>query len=276
MKLAHLTINSTKLDYTFITRAPLSITQKLEIIYKKYLCILKHRYQPFILGSSTIHLGNKNYYYNSPLYGFASLQAEYTIHYPLLKKINLPQSAHIIDGGASVGNFSVMIRRCYPTAHIYAFEPTPHSYHALKKNFDNDTLFTPYNLALASVSGELQLKYNPDLPEISTPDDKGNLKVQTTTLDAFCQKNKITTIDLLKLDVESYEQEVLKGAKESLKNIKHILIEVTLHNNHNYTITSLLQLLTNKDYNFQLVDLYTYYGENEIYMLDLLLKNINL
>ena len=53
-------------------------------------------------------------------------------------------------------------------------------------------------------------------------------KVPTTTLDSFLKKNKIKSIDILKIDVEGSEYELLKGAKNALKKekIKIILTEI--------------------------------------------------
>ena len=39
-------------------------------------------------------------------------------------------------------------------------------------------------------------------------------------------QSKIKCIDFLKVDVEGYEYEVLKGAKEIIKNVKFIMLEV--------------------------------------------------
>ena len=53
-------------------------------------------------------------------------------------------------------------------------------------------------------------------------------KVHTITLDSFIKKNKIKSIDILKIDIEGSEYELLKGAKNTLnKNkIKIIIVEI--------------------------------------------------
>ena len=54
--------------------------------------------------------------------------------------------------------------------------------------------------------------------------DFSEIIVQTQTLDNFCFKEKIESIDVLKIDAESNELNVLKGAKKLLSENKIYLI----------------------------------------------------
>ena len=53
-------------------------------------------------------------------------------------------------------------------------------------------------------------------------------KVPTITIDSFLKKNKIKSIDILKIDIEGSEYELLEGARNTLgKNrVKIILVEI--------------------------------------------------
>ena len=53
--------------------------------------------------------------------------------------------------------------------------------------------------------------------------------VKTITLDNFVKKKKVKTIDILKIDVDGFEQQLLQGAKKTLKNnkVKTLLIEIS-------------------------------------------------
>jgi len=51
-------------------------------------------------------------------------------------------------------------------------------------------------------------------------------KVNTDTIDLFCKQNKVSSIDILKIDVEGTQLDVLKGAEEMLQNISVIFIEI--------------------------------------------------
>ena len=55
------------------------------------------------------------------------------------------------------------------------------------------------------------------------------VKVDITTIDSYCQKQNIKSIDILKMDVQGNEINVLKGAKQMLKEkrIKLIFTEIS-------------------------------------------------
>ena len=57
-------------------------------------------------------------------------------------------------------------------------------------------------------------------------------KVKISTLDDYCSKNKIDTIDLLKIDTQGYEDRVMQGGINALKNkkIKAIVTELMFDN----------------------------------------------
>ena len=62
-----------------------------------------------------------------------------------------------------------------------------------------------------------------------------SVPVKTTTLDKYVKSKKIKSIDYLKIDVQGWESEVLKGANESLKKgiIKNIELEFIIAEAYN-------------------------------------------
>ena len=61
------------------------------------------------------------------------------------------------------------------------------------------------------------LRYGPHIP----------IKKVTTSLDSYCIKNSIKNIDILKMDVQGYELNILKGAQSILKDVELIIAEVS-------------------------------------------------
>ena len=64
-------------------------------------------------------------------------------------------------------------------------------------------------------------------------------QVRTISLDSFCEKKKITRIELLKIDTEGHEFQVLKGGKKLLKKTK--IIQVEIMDKKNYLQKNLLE-----------------------------------
>ncbi len=56
--------------------------------------------------------------------------------------------------------------------------------------------------------------------------------MKTTTLSSTLKSKKIKIIDLLKIDTEGHELQVLEGAKNTISNVKSLLIE--FHNDEIY------------------------------------------
>ena len=58
-------------------------------------------------------------------------------------------------------------------------------------------------------------------------------KVKVISLDNFCKINEIKQIDFLKIDVEGYEYKVLLGARDIIKNVKYVMLEVQKNDMYN-------------------------------------------
>lgn len=80
--------------------------------------------------------------------------------------------------------------------------------------------------------------------------------IKTTTMDILF-KNKILKKTLLKIDVEGYELNVLKGAKNKLKEISYILIEQQFGNQYKNSDFSKVDKYL-KDNNFKVIKSFYY------------------
>jgi FkbM family methyltransferase len=148
-----------------------------------------------------------------------------------------------IDVGANVGSYSVLLsRNCN---RVYAFEPTPSSFQALQTlNIKNVIL---YNLALGSESGETEIV----LPKISGKadyalatlrplgtrefDDVEKFKVKVARFNDFATNIDFNHIDFVKIDVEGFELQVLRGMSRLLEKKKpDLMIEIEKRHNPNY------------------------------------------
>jgi len=106
---------------------------------------------------------------------------------------------------------------------ISCYEPDKTHFICLQKNlapFNNVSL---YNHAIGNEEGFVKLTEETATQNTRVIQEKGDIKI--CTLDSL----NLNNVDLIKIDVEGYEMEVLKGAIETIKNVQFIMIE--LNNN---------------------------------------------
>lgn len=276
MKSIHLLFDSLLLDINFFKISPWPFSKKVKLILHKYLLTIKHVLSPFVLGESRTQFYDQTIYYASR-YGLADFQATLVHSQRLIQLAKIKQIKTVIDIGANIGSFSMLINDLYPRSTIHAFEPIPSTFNCLQSNLGPNKRIITNNLGISSKNGWTTMKHNPNKSVISSIVKKGNIKVKLTTIDSYIEKNNIKFIDLLKIDAEGHELEVLKGAKKTLSKTKYLLLEVTVKNNKNYTFSELIShLYSPEKYNFQLIS----YSNNpdiglgEASTYDFLMKNV--
>jgi FkbM family methyltransferase len=137
----------------------------------------------------------------------------------------------IFDVGANVGQSAQTYRRLYPQAEIWSFEPFPSTYRDLCLSV-SDPKFHPVELALSDRIATTELNIGAESITNSflrrQSDSGETVEVQTDTIDHFCWERGISTIDILKVDVEGAEERVFKGAREMFSRgaIKSVFVEV--------------------------------------------------
>lgn len=136
----------------------------------------------------------------------------------------------ILDVGANLGQYAQAIRDVLgPSVKVHSFEPSPAAQQVFTNSHPNDPALHlhPYGLGAQSVQnmvlhahkmgGSGSSIFKKELPG---SDYQYGLQetINIRTLDEFLSEQGITKVDLLKIDVEGYELEVLKGAKAALAN----------------------------------------------------------
>ena len=169
----------------------------------------------------------------------------------------------IFDVGANIGQTFDTMRADFPQAKIYCFEPIFDTYKLLVENVAKSKHIVLENFAFGAFEGQQEVRlYENDTSNLNSLKQGVMNKAVTAktqhvivkTINAYCVKNNIKHIDILKIDTEGYELEVLKGAESLLSShsISFILCEVGfLHQNHRNTNFSVLcEYLARFNYNF--------------------------
>ncbi|HSG32961.1 MAG TPA: FkbM family methyltransferase [Sphingomonadaceae bacterium] len=142
----------------------------------------------------------------------------------------------VIDGGANVGDFARLARRVFGAEpEIHLFEPQPACQPSLE-SLARDPRVHLHAVALgAAEGGKLALAIDPlgvTTGAHIAPSGSGvaTVSVGVATLDALFE-SRLERSDrvLLKLDLQGWELEALKGATKSLPRVEVVLIEVSLY-----------------------------------------------
>ena len=141
----------------------------------------------------------------------------------------------IFDIGAEDGDSCERYSSILKNPIIHAFEPRPDQFEIMKSKFNDNKNVYLNNVAVGS---KTEIKISNQIKGggrssflTSTVDDlskQEQIDVQVETVDAYVKKNNIKKINLLKIDVQGFEDEVLKGAQETLKLNKIDIIETEL------------------------------------------------
>lgn len=144
------------------------------------------------------------------------------------------------DVGANIGLMSITAAIVVGTkGQIYSFEPLSDIYNVLQYNITLNQLhnITAYKIALGSKEESRIIYEHPEISRGSASllktenSSKGEL-IQIQTVDKFVYQNNIEKIRAIKIDVEGWELEVLKGATHLLSRRDAPIIIIEYSNMH--------------------------------------------
>lgn len=137
--------------------------------------------------------------------------------------VDIRQGDVVVDCGACFGE-TALWARMRGAARVWSFEPNPDTFVWLEKNAarynnpEHPWLF-PVPMAVGNKEESLPFKQIPDHPGGCGFSGDGNIQVPVTTLDAWCEKNKVKP-DFIKMDLEGAEGMALLGAEHILRTYK--------------------------------------------------------
>lgn len=150
----------------------------------------------------------------------------------------------VLDIGANKGQFAKLAREVFAEARIYSFEPLPDCFRELQNALSGDKKFFPFNKAIGRSESILEFFRSIHSPSSSFlemeelhkeafPESIGGqvqqaIEVKVDTLDGFYTSEKPELPVLLKIDVQGFEGEVIAGATNMLKNVKVVILEMSV------------------------------------------------
>jgi FkbM family methyltransferase len=183
----------------------------------------------------------------------------------------------LLDIGAHKGESVYFFINNFKVNYIYSFEPSLNNYSELKKNIFNYNKrfkkinFKTYNYGFGEKKTDLILNqtvesssstfnkininskyYNKKIFYLKS--NKGSFFAESLskldTLDNFFKENKISSVDLIKIDTEGYEYFILKGFVQNFHKVKFIIFEHHYDNMliKNYTFLNINDLLKKNNF----------------------------
>jgi FkbM family methyltransferase len=178
----------------------------------------------------------------------------------------------IFDVGAHRGETATLFARSFPQAQIHSFEPASDTFAALQRAVSPFPNVRAVNAALGRTDGLTALNVNKFSPANSllksaAPTNEVGAELMDTiqtqsvnlrALDSYCQEARVGFIDLLKMDVQGFELEVLRGAEMLLKSQNVALIYSEVLFKRLYEGQPFFEDLSRElaGHGFELVDLY--------------------
>jgi FkbM family methyltransferase len=136
----------------------------------------------------------------------------------------------LVDVGANVGQFAVVAKLFFPGATLHAFEPDPQAFGRLEANVGHLKGVHLHNVGVGEREERRPFYGHPlsvmssfEPPRGTQPSSVRELPVRP--LDDIGLPGPI---DLLKVDVEGHELHVLRGARRTLRDARHLLLELSL------------------------------------------------
>jgi FkbM family methyltransferase len=144
----------------------------------------------------------------------------------------------VIDGGANVGQFARAVAGTFDGARIFSVEPLPEIAKQLRENMADCSRVKVLQTCLGNEDGTIKIRQNSYsqassiLPMTAGADqgqaelkEIGEIEVPIARLDTLLKDEKLESPVLLKLDLQGYELEALKGATSVLSQCDYVLVE---------------------------------------------------
>lgn len=169
----------------------------------------------------------------------------------------IPEWGGVLDVGANIGWYSLLIAYNSKGCQIHAFEPIPSTYSYLKKNIELNQLInvTSHEFGLSNERKDMTFYFYPEgsgnaSSEILSERADAKFTCHVERLDEFVTHNKLH-VNFIKCDVEGAELLVFQGAVETLERDKPIVFAEMLRKwaaKFNYHPNEIINLFSSLGY----------------------------
>jgi FkbM family methyltransferase len=147
----------------------------------------------------------------------------------------------VVDIGANTGQFTLLSNQLLPDVQIYAFEPSPDCFKQLSTSTEHISNIHIFNFALGDCQEEKDFYQNSfsQASSLLVPTSTHDInypfsmehqsigKIQVRMLDSFASDVIITDNLLIKMDVQGYEDRVIRGGEKIICRASIVLVETS-------------------------------------------------
>lgn len=145
-------------------------------------------------------------------------------------KIDIPFKPEvIIDAGANIGLFSILMKNRFPETKVICIEQDKENCEVLKRNLSPYNNLEIVNAGLWNSVTKLNVldKYKAGYSAMVVEEDAINGEVDAVTIDSLMKTYELEQVDILKIDIETSEKELfLKNYEQWLPKVRVIIIEL--------------------------------------------------
>lgn len=159
----------------------------------------------------------------------------------------------IFDIGANTGVYSLLAKSINKEAKVYAFEPVERVFKKLLHNIEMNGYDVSCSDYAASNENGTATIYDTLADHVYSVTVNKNLnradvavtptEIKTVRLDTFIEQHNVKKIDLIKLDVETFEGEVLEGFSSYLQEFKPTMLVEILNDEVGQKVQDLVENL---------------------------------
>lgn len=159
------------------------------------------------------------------------------------------ENYNVLDIGVNIGWTFLNLAQVAKHGKVFGFEPDPYNFERCSENIslNNFTNVRAFPVGLGNANLEVNMEIRSSLNRggnrIAPNRTSSSQPVQIVKLDGFVPVQELNSIDLIKIDVEGYELNVLRGAEALLKHYKPILFIELDDNNLKYQGDSAFALI---------------------------------
>ncbi|MDE6886648.1 MAG: FkbM family methyltransferase [Helicobacteraceae bacterium] len=174
-------------------------------------------------------------------------------HLNAFKTFHKIKQKDVIDVGGFVGD-SALIFEKYTEKNIYSFEATKSNFDLMLKSLKlNDSKrIIPINKGLGSSQTTMKISLQGAASSVIYNSSDKYEEIEIITLDSFVEKHNIE-VGLIKVDIEGFEMEFLKGAKTTIEKQKPAMIISIYHQASDFFDIKPLIESWNLGYTFQII-----------------------